>query len=85
MDFIYIIYSMRVYSSRWQHFLDMIFFLSVAFMLVSATPPHSCSMAEKGKKHFSTGVVSEAIFQDQDRHDEQFDCGSDLEMVKDSE
>ena len=42
-------------------------------------------MAEKGKKCFSAGEVLEAIFQDQDSHDEQFYCGSDIEMVEDSE
>ena len=54
-------------------------------MLVSVTPPYSCSMAEKGKNHFSAGEVLEAIFQYQDSYDEQFDCGSDVEMVEDSE
>ena len=31
------------------------------------------------------GEVLEASFQDQDSHDEQFDCWSDIEMVEDSE
>ena len=53
-------------------------------MLVLATPLYSCSTAEKGKKCFSAGEVLEALFEDQDSHDEQFDCGSDVEMVEDS-
>ena len=53
-------------------------------MLVSATPPYSCSMAEKGKMFFCRGNFR-SNFQDQDGHDEQLDCGSDVEMVEDCE
>ena len=42
-------------------------------------------MAGKGKKHFSARDILEAIFQGQDSHDEQFDCGTDVEMAEDIE
>ena len=85
IDFVYNVCSMEVYSSRWQHLLDKIFFQPLQLiMLVSVTPPYSCKMAENGK-NFSAGEVLEAIFQGQDSHGEQFDCGSDLEMFEDSE
>ena len=32
-------------------------------------------MAERGKKRYTTGEVLEAIFEDDDSNDEQFDCG----------
>ena len=41
-------------------------------------------MAERGKKRYTAGEVSEAIFEDDDSNDEQFDCGSDIEAVPDS-
>ena len=46
--------------------------------------PYNYSVAEKGKKHSSAGEDLEAICQDQDSY-KQFDCGSDVEMVEDSE
>ena len=42
-------------------------------------------MAEGRKKRFSAGEVLEAIFADRDSNDEDFDCGSDIEIVPDSE
>ena len=48
------------------------------------TPPYSSNMAERGKKRYTAGEVLEAIFDDEDSLDEQFDCGSDVEMVPDS-
>ena len=42
-------------------------------------------MEGKGRKHFSAEEVLEAIFQDQDSHNEQFDCGSDIESENDSD
>ena len=41
-------------------------------------------MAERGKKRYTAGEVLEAIFEDDDSNDEQFDCGSDIEAVPDS-
>ena len=41
-------------------------------------------MADKYNKRYSAGEVLEAIFNDEDSLDEQFDCGSDVEMVPDS-
>ena len=42
-------------------------------------------MADRSKKRFSGREVLEAIFNDEDSHDEQFDCGSDAEIIPDSE
>ena len=45
-----------IYSSIWQHFLDMIVFQPLQLnMLGSATPPYHCSMAEKKKMFFCRG------------------------------
>ena len=41
-------------------------------------------MAKRGKKRYTAGEVLEAIFEDDDSNDEQFDCGSDIEAVSDS-
>ena len=41
-------------------------------------------MAEGRKKRFSAEVL-EAILADRDSNDEDFDCGSDTEIVPDSE
>ena len=41
-------------------------------------------MAERGKKRYTTGEVLEAIFEDDDSNDEQFDCRSDVEAVPNS-
>ena len=41
-------------------------------------------MAERGKKRYTAGEVLEAIFEDEDSNDEQFDYGSDVEAVLDS-
>ena len=51
----------------------------------SDTPPSLCKMAEGRKKRFFAGEVLEAIFADRDSNDEDFDCGSDIENVPDSE
>ena len=48
------------------------------------TPPYSFNMAERGKKKYSVGEALEAIFEDEDSNDDQFDCGSDAEIVPDS-
>ena len=40
-------------------------------------------MADKAKKRYSTAEVLEAIFDDQDSLDDQFDCGSDVEIMPD--
>ena len=42
-------------------------------------------MADKSKKCFSASEVLEAIFEDEDSHDDQFDCGSDAEIMPDSD
>ena len=42
-------------------------------------------MTEGRKKRFSAGEVLEAIFADTDSNDEDFDCGSDVEITPDSE
>ena len=42
-------------------------------------------MTEGRKKRFSAGEVLEAIFADTDSNDEDFDCGSDVEIIPDSE
>ena len=49
------------------------------------TPPHSFSMADRGKKRYSVGEALEAVFADEDSGDENFDCGSDAEVIPDSE
>ena len=41
-------------------------------------------MADKAKKRYSAAEVLEAIFDDEDSLDDQFDCGSDVEMIPDS-
>ena len=41
-------------------------------------------MADKAKKKYSTAEVLEAIFDDQDSLDDQFDCGSDVEIMPDT-
>ena len=41
-------------------------------------------MADKYKKRYTAGEALEAIFNDEDSLDEQFDCGSDVEIVPDS-
>ena len=41
-------------------------------------------MADKYKKRYTAGEVLEAIFNDEDSLDEQFDYGSDVEIVPDS-
>ena len=56
-----------------------------AYYACTCHTPYRCNMAEKGKKHFSAGDVLEAIFQDQDSHDEKCECGPDVEIVEDSE
>ena len=38
-------------------------------------------MADKYKKRYTAGDALEAIFNDEDSLDEQFDCGSDVEIV----
>ena len=42
-------------------------------------------MAERGSKKYTAGEALEAIFADEDSGDENFDCGSDVEYVLDSE
>ena len=41
-------------------------------------------MADKAKNRYSAAEVLEAIFDDEDSLDDQFDCGSDVEMIPDS-
>ena len=41
-------------------------------------------MADKYKKRYTAGEASEAIFNDEDSLDGQFDCRSDVEIVLDS-
>ena len=41
-------------------------------------------MADKYKKRYTAGEALEAIFNDDNSLDEQFDCGSDVEKVPDS-
>ena len=41
-------------------------------------------MADKYKKRYTAGEALEAIFNDEDSLDEQFDCGSYVEIVPDS-
>ena len=41
-------------------------------------------MADKYKKRYTAGEALEAIFNDEDSLEEQFDCGSDVEIVPDS-
>ena len=48
------------------------------------TPTSPCKIAEGRKKRFSAGEVLEAIFADRDSN-KDFDCGSDIEIVPDSE
>ena len=42
-------------------------------------------MAEGRKKKYSTEEAIEYIFTDQDSNDEDFDCGSEIDFVPDSE
>ena len=42
-------------------------------------------MTERGSKKYTAGEALEAIFADEDSGDENFDCGSDVEYVPDSE
>ena len=49
------------------------------------TPPYSFIMAERGRKRFSAEEVLEVIFADEDSSNENFDCGSDVECVPNSE
>ena len=42
-------------------------------------------MAERGSKKYTAGEALEAIFADEDSGDKNFDCGSDVEYVPDSE
>ena len=48
------------------------------------TPPYSFHHGRKGKKRYTTGEDLEAIFEDDDSIDEQFDCESNVEAVPDS-
>ena len=41
-------------------------------------------MAERGRKRYTVEVL-EAVFADKDSDNENFDCGSDVEFVPDSE
>ena len=42
-------------------------------------------MAERGRKRYTVGEVLEAVFADKDSDNENFDCGSDVEFVHNSE
>ena len=42
-------------------------------------------MADKAKKKYSAAEVLEAIFDDEDSLDDQFDCGSDVEVPDNAE
>ena len=42
-------------------------------------------MAERGRKRYTVGEVLGAGFADKDSDNENFDCGSDVEFVPDSE
>ena len=42
-------------------------------------------MAERSRKRYTVGEVLEAVFADKDSDNEHFDCGSDVEIVPDSE
>ena len=41
-------------------------------------------MAERAKKKYSTKEALEAIFDDEDNLDDQFDCGSNLDLITDT-
>ena len=49
------------------------------------TPPSQLQYGRKVNKRFSAGKALEAIFVDEDSEDENFDCGSDIEYVSNSE
>ena len=76
--------GMRGYYSRCQHCLESLYLKLTQLGCIRDTPPYSSNMAERGKKRYTAGEVLEAIFDDEDSLDEQFDCGSDVEMVPDS-
>ena len=42
-------------------------------------------MAEGRGNRYSTGEAIEATFADEDSNDETFDCGYDLDIIRDSE
>ena len=42
-------------------------------------------MAAKGRRNFSAAEALELVFADEDSDNANFDCGSDLEVVPDSE
>ena len=42
-------------------------------------------MAERGRKRQTVGKVLEVVYADKDSDDENFNCGSDVEFVPDSE
>ena len=48
-------------------------------------PLHSFNMAERISNRFSAGEALEDIFADEDSEDENFNCGSDIEYVLNSE
>ena len=49
------------------------------------THPFTASAWLTGKKRYSVGEALEAVFADEDSGDENFDCGSDAEVIPDSE
>ena len=46
---------------------------------------HGFNMAERGRKRYTVGEALEAVFADKDSDNENFDFGSDVEFVPDSE
>ena len=54
-------------------------------LLRSRTTPHNFNMADRGRKLFSVGQATEAIFTDQDSDNDNSDCLSDVEYCPDSE
>ena len=42
-------------------------------------------MADRGRKWYSAREDLEAVFADEDSGDDNFDCGSDAEIIPDSE
>lgn len=42
-------------------------------------------MADRRRKRYSASEILEAVFADEDSGDDNFDCGSDAEIIPDSE
>ena len=60
-------------------------FLTPFKLLLCDTPPSSFNMAERGKKRYKLSEAVEAIYADEDSENENYDCGSDVDFVSNSE